>query len=288
MSEIWDSHVHLFSSEMSAQPVAWAATHNEPIWSACVAPPGRRSIQGWADANHLLRDMDNAGIDHVVLLGWYWENQATCSLQNRLYATLIKAHPDRLMAFAGIRASEPFEEELDWCRDNGFVGLGEIHPQAQGFHLKDDCWQSVLKKISDWDWLINLHVTDPDSKPHPGKVETPLMDYFEMAAKWPEQIFILAHLGACLPLKGHVNPANVYYDCAAVPLLYPAKAIKGMVDAVGRDRILWGTDYPLFTFPRTQKKPSFVENLKFLNQSGLAENELRKVLTSNAKEIFHR
>lgn len=286
MKEIWDSHVHLFSPEMSSQPKVWGTFNNEPNWSACVAPPDRPSIQGWASADQLLRDMDKAAIERVVLLGWYWENQATCKLHNRMYAKLIAMHPDRLMAFAAIRASEQFEEELDWCRENGFSGVGEIHPQTQGFTLKDDCWQSVLQKISFWNWPINLHVTDPDSKPHPGKVETPLADYFEMATAWPEQIFILAHLGACIPLKGFTHSANVYYDCAAIPLLYPKTKIKEMATAVGANHILWGTDYPLLNFPKSQKEPGFNKSIHFLKQSALTENELEKVLHSNAKKIF--
>ena len=86
--------------------------------------------------------------------------------------------------------------EIDWARDQGFIGLGEIHPQAQGFHLRDACWRTVLDHIAGWDFPINLHVTDPLTPDHPGKVETPLNDYFEMANQWPDQTFIFAHLGA--------------------------------------------------------------------------------------------
>ena len=36
----------------------------------------------------------------VVLLGWYWESAETCAWQNRFYAACIRAHADRLSAFA--------------------------------------------------------------------------------------------------------------------------------------------------------------------------------------------
>ena len=35
------------------------------------------------DIARRLQDMDTAGVDRAVLLGWYWENASTCAEQNR-------------------------------------------------------------------------------------------------------------------------------------------------------------------------------------------------------------
>src|ERR1700749_802666 len=86
---IVDSHVHFYPKEVSADPVKWGTEHGEPWWTSCVAPVGRRSVQGWASA--------------PVMLGWYWENQETCDLQNAWFNDLIKAHPDRFLAFATVQ-----------------------------------------------------------------------------------------------------------------------------------------------------------------------------------------
>jgi predicted TIM-barrel fold metal-dependent hydrolase len=278
---------------MAEHPGNWAERHGETLWETCVAPPDRPSIQGWANVDQLLNDMDEAGIEKSILQGWYWETMETCQLHNRFYAGLITQHTDRLIAFASIQPlHENALEEVTWAKNHGFSGMGEIHPQAQGFSLGDSSWQEILEHIRDWSFPINLHVTEPVSGPYPGKIDTPLGDYIEMAASWPEQAFILAHLGGLIPLHVHSPEmektlANVYYDCAAIPLLYNSSVLKQVVDTVGPEKILFGTDYPLRVFPRDQKQPDFTRSIHFIQGSGLTEKELRLVFSTNAKRLFN-
>ena len=292
-AKIWDSHIHLFTPEMEQRPSFWADRNRETIWKACVAPPQRPSIQGWASVNNLLHDMDNAGIETAILLGWYWENAETCRLHNRFYADLIKSHPSRLKAFAAVQAKSGNQalREIDWAIQNGFCGLGEIHPQAQGFSLEDPDWLRVMQQLEGIHFPINFHVSDPDTGGHSGKIETPLQDYLTLADKFPEQVFILAHLGAKIPLRKNLvarskHPENIYYDCAATPLLYKSDSILEMVKAAGPERILFGSDYPLRVFPKEQKKPDFIKSVEYARGSGLTESELTCVLSTNAKRLF--
>jgi predicted TIM-barrel fold metal-dependent hydrolase len=81
--------------------------------------------------------------------------------------------------------------------------------------------------------------------------------------------------------------ANVYYDCAAIPLLYNSSVLKQVVDTVGPEKILFGTDYPLRVFPRDQKQPDFTRSIHFIQGSGLTEKELRLVFSTNAKRLFN-
>src|ERR1019366_7206026 len=102
---IVDAHIHLYPAEVAADPGAWGRTRGEPGWAAGVAPKGRRSIQGWADPDTLIADMDEAGVGACVMLGWYWERQETCDLQNKWHAGWIREHPGRLLAFAAVQAA---------------------------------------------------------------------------------------------------------------------------------------------------------------------------------------
>lgn len=278
---------------METHPAAWASRNQEPIWSECVAPTDRPSIQGWASEEQLLRDMDDAGIETAILLGWYWQNIENSKLQNRFYAELIKRHPTRLKAYASVQATAGKDAlaEIDWALANGFIGIGEIHPQAQGFSLADPVWHQVMEHLDGKNCPINFHVTDPNSRSHPGKIETPLADYIKLAHVYPKQIFILAHLGARIPLrKDELElsefPTNLYFDCAAIPLLYERSIIQEMVEAVGAEHILFGSDYPLRVFPKEQKLPEFTQSIQFVRESGLTEDELRCVLSTNAKRLF--
>jgi len=205
----------------------------------------------------LLRDMDAAGVDRAVLLGWYWQNQANCEAQNRFYADCVRAHPGRLAAFATVQpaAGAAALAEVRRARDDGLIGLGELSPHSQGVAINDERWLAVLALAEELLLPVNLHVTEPEGRAYPGRVETPQEDFLAMARAWPRVRFILAHWGGRLWRTGAACPGNVWLDTAASPLLY------GEDGAVWRDglayagnKVLWGTDYPLDLYPNDHDK----------------------------------
>lgn len=288
-----DSHVHFFPKELRNCPITWAKNHSEPLWQQCVAPTDRQSIQGWASDKEMLKAMDEAAIERVILLGWYWENQTTASSQNRIYKELMLKYPDRISAFAALQPSQTKDalEELAWIKDNGFLGVGELHAQAQGYSLKSDCFRQILEAMDGSGLILNFHVTDPNSKDHPGKVETPLADFLWLAEEYPNQITVLSHLGGLLPVFAKQNGLklpknNIYYDTAAVPLLYQSEIINTIRGFVGSENILFGTDFPLRVFPKTQKQPDFHQSVEFVKQLNLPAPDQNKIFRENSKRLF--
>ena len=79
---IIDAHTHRYPDDVIANPSAFAQSANEVGWLNMISPQDRPSLQGWADRKTMLADMDAAGIDQCVLLGWYWENYQTCIKAN--------------------------------------------------------------------------------------------------------------------------------------------------------------------------------------------------------------
>jgi predicted TIM-barrel fold metal-dependent hydrolase len=288
-----DVHTHLYPKEVWRNPRQWGEDHDEQHWSNCVAPLNAISIQGWADLDTLIRDMDIAEIEKVVLLGWYWENQETCEEQNRWYAQAIREHPDRLIAFAAINATsgQAATDSIDRAVELGFRGLGECLPQVQGHTLRDECWLKVVEKATAANLLINLHVTEPIGHDYPGKVETPLEDYVWLAGMFPDTTFILAHWGGLLPLY-ELNPsvrhkmANVFYDTAASPLIYSKKVFRTVLDIIGPDRILYGSDYPLRLYPAEVTDPDFTTFLKEIRSANMTPDEEDALLYNNARRLF--
>jgi predicted TIM-barrel fold metal-dependent hydrolase len=285
---IVDSHVHFYPEEVSADPVKWGTEHREHWWTSCVAPVGRKSIQGWASAAVMLRDMDRAGIEKCVLLGWYWENQETCDLQNAWFKSLIKEYPDRLLAFATVqpRAKQAALDSLERVLDVGFCGIGELFPQAQEFAYDDPYFSRVLQIAAERGTPVNLHVTDPLIPTEVITRATPLDNFVRLAKDFPGVKLILAHWGGGLPFY-ELNPRlreilrNVTYDCAASPLLYDRRVFRQVIDLVGADRVLYGSDYPLFLYPREQQAPEFKRFLNDLVTTGLTAEEQEKVLGKN-------
>ncbi len=250
-----DSHVHLYPPEAGLDPAGWAAARGEAHWSRLCTRrrPDGSPVQTFPNVDQLLREMDAAGIATALLLGWYWENHATCVEQNRFYARCLQAHPDRLAAFATLHpaAGAAALAEVDRAREAGFLGLGELSPHSQQVPLDHPVWQAVLAKAGELGLPVNLHVTDPQSRPYPGQVGTPLGDFLRMARDHPHTVFILAHWGGGLAF----DPAsavlgNVWFDTAASPLLYGPEAWTRALAAVSADRLLFGSDHPLRLYPR--------------------------------------
>ncbi len=248
-----DAHVHLYPPELNRDPAGWAATQREPHWGMLCTRLRKngRPVQAFPSVDELLRTMDAAGVDHAVLLGWYWENHETCIRQNRFYADCTRTHPDRLSAFATVHPSAGVAalDEVRRAHGEGLIGLGELSTHSQHLEPDDANWHAVLDLAGKLSLPVNLHVTDPGGGNYPGRVETPLVDFVSLARAFPTVNFILAHWGGRLWREASPLPPNVFLDTAASPLLYDQAIFAEGVQACGADRVLWGTDYPLDLYP---------------------------------------
>jgi predicted TIM-barrel fold metal-dependent hydrolase len=261
---IVDAHVHLYPAEVDLDPAGWAARSGERHWAVLCTRKRRdgRPVQSLPTIDALLRAMDAAGISRAVLLGWYWERPETCVWQNRFYGTCVRAHPDRLAAFATIHPGAGREHTLAEVRRahvDGLIGLGELSPHSQVFPVNDPVFTDVLRLAGELRMPVNLHVTDPASRPYVGRIETPLTDFRWLAQTFPRTTFILAHWGGMLPLVDATVTAtalpNVYYDTAASPLLYDAMIWDRALPKFGSDRVLFGSDFPLNLYPKLDEAP---------------------------------
>ncbi len=290
-TKIIDCHTHAYPAEVVESPRAWAEAQGELHWAELVAPTGRKSIQGWSDPETMLASMDAAGVEQAVLLGWYWTRESVCRWHNVAMAEWIQAAPDRLIGFAAIYPNENVVDQLEAAKDLGFRGVGELHMGVQGFKASCPHWQAMAQWCVSNNWPINFHVTETAGHEHPGAVATPLQEFVRMAEAEPELKMILAHWGGGLAYFEQ-NPKlrkilrNVYYDTAASPLLYDMSIFKQMVQLVGAQKLLFGSDYPLRIYPRKQKAPDmelFIETIR--EESGLDEAELEALLGGNFRRL---
>jgi uncharacterized protein len=290
-SAIIDAHVHAYPASVAADPAAWGLARKEPGWVACVAPEGKRSLQGWSDPGAMIAHMDEAGVHSCVMLGWYWERLETCEIQNEWHAQWIHRFPGRLYGFAaaqpaaGLRGLEALERALD----SGLCGVGELLPQAQGFTLKNRWWRRIVELAISRRAPINLHATDP-SKGAAAGPRTPLDGYVRLAREYPEATFILAHWGGGMAFRGPPDgkpmPPNLYFDTAASPLLYDTGVFRLALDRVGAERIIYGSDYPLMLHPRLSREPGFTRFLAEIASAGLAPGERADILGLNIRRLL--
>lgn len=291
---IIDCHTHAYPKEVIADPLKWADTHKELHWKELVvSTPQKQSLQGWADVEEFIQAMEAAGVDKAVLLGWYWENIETCELQNKWHVQWVNRYPKRFIPFAPVQPlSNKNLDTLKKAYDRGVVkGIGEVHPGVQGFSLRDKKWLKIVEWAIEKHLPINLHVTEPVGHNYKGKVATPLEDYVWLAQTYPEAKFILAHWGGLL-LFYELNPwckkalKNVYYDTSASPLLYEDKIFKIAVEAVGPDKILYGSDFPLKIYPKRQGQPNFKDFIEAIQELGFSQEVSYRIFYKNILKLL--
>lgn len=286
---IVDAHVHLYPPEVDADPAGWAAARGERHWAVLCTRKRRdgRPVQTLPTVEQLLAAMDAAGVERAVLLGWYWEKPETCATQNRFFAECVRRWPDRLSACATLHPAAgrgAVLEEVRRAQQEGLVGLGELSPHSQGFGVDDPVFREALALAGELGMPVNLHVTDPESRPFPGRIETPAEDFLQLAKGFPATTFVLAHWGGMLPLRDgrFLTLRNVLYDTAASPLLYDPGVWGRVLEVVGRERVLFGSDFPLNLYPTLDERPGLVRFVAEAQTAGAGD----AVLGENAQRVF--
>jgi uncharacterized protein len=285
-----DAHIHYMPPELRARLPELA--EREPYWGLLLDPA--TSVQGWADAPRLLADMDRAEIDRVVVQGEYFQRHESCAARNDASIALVRAHPERVMAFAAIqpRAGRLALEELERCVAGGLVGVGELNPYAQGFGLDDPDFLRLCEACLRHGLPLLLHANEPVGRAYPGKATTGLADYHQLAARYPELKLVLGHWGGGLLFYETIPSVrrelrNVWYDTAASPLVYATEAIfRAALSCVDHRKILYASDYPLLLFPRTQREPDFLPFLRQIDALGLDDEVRAAILGRNAARLL--
>ena len=140
-----------------------------------------------------------------------------------------------------------------------------------------------MQFASDTGWPVTYHVTEPVGHEYAGRIPTPFEDFLWLVREFPELKIILAHAGGLFPfyeLNPMIRPElkNVYYDLAACPLLYEPSLYRKLIEVVGPEKILWGTDYPLRIFPKVQKEPDFSTFKDFVEKEAKLNDSEREAI----------
>ena len=249
---IIDCHCHILPPQFQGRHRELAA--RDATYAALFPDERGRT----ADVDSLLRDMDAAGIDRAVVMGFGWTDQGIARIANDYLVSAAKAHSDRVSAFASLNPAwgDAAILEASRCLDAGAVGIGELHADTQGYDIGDpDVMGPIMSLLRDSGVLITVHASEPVGHLYPGKGQTTPDKLLQFASNFPENRIVLAHLGGGLPFYAAMPEvaealSNVWYDTAALPYLYRPSAVAAAVTTAGADRVLFGTDYPLLTHRR--------------------------------------
>ena len=92
-----------------------------------------------ASAPELLLAMDKAKVDVTVVLGLGWTDLGVAREANEYILRAAASSDGRLVPFCSVSPNWGQEavEEIERCVDRGARGIGELHPDTQGFDITD-------------------------------------------------------------------------------------------------------------------------------------------------------
>lgn len=276
---IIDFHTHIFPPQIKKNRSRYI--DSDPCFAILYSNKAAKLMT----ADELIASMDRTGVDVSVVLNIGWTTHELCVETNDYILESITRYPDRLFGFCSVQPQslEAALDEIERCARGGIKGVGEIRPDMQ---LLDLCDDEVMKPFIDilkkHNLIMLTHASEPVGHIYPGKGAVTPEVLFPFIAGNLDLTIVCSHWGGGLPfyaLMPEVKKAmaNVYFDTAASPLLYSPRVYEQVVQLVGTDRILFGSDYPLLEQGR---------GLKEIKSSNLSEDTIKQILAGNAQRLL--
>lgn len=234
--------------------------------------------------DELLFQMDEAGVAKSVLFAC--EAPIVYS-SNEYVADLCRKHPDRFIGFASVNplrkdAVKIIESAVDKL---GLKGI-KFHPPLQNFYPNDKRVFPVYEKASQLEVPVVFHIgTTPFASLARLDTAYPIL-IDEVACAFPDLRIMLTHLGTLWHNEAFMvaekNP-NVFIDTSAYVYEIKDLLTKEIIQRVGEDKFIFGTDYPMPFGGKSHRMKDFVECLQSLD---LSQETKEKVFFKNIELLL--
>lgn len=241
----------------------------------------------------MLATMDTHHVERAVILPINWseyfpltpdERTDWLAANNDRQAALAVSSGGRFVAYADLALGDvytPQRAAAELARAAGELGLRglKIHPTDLGIPADDLRLVPVLRQAADLGLPVMVHSYPSDSGPS--------FDYSaphriaRMAVTFPDVTWIIAHLGGVrFP---DVIPIETYVDISGMLLglceLYGVAFAERLLRRIGLERVLFGTDYPVFAYERYYE---------VLDQMHFTDDEIGQLAYRNAAAILRK
>ena len=275
---IIDFHTHIFPPRIARDRGRYV--DSDPSFAALYSSPRARL----ATAEEVIASMDKEKIDVSVVLNYGWSTHELCVETNDYILESMARYPGRLIGFCSVQLRSPKAAiaEIERCAKGGIRGVGEIRPDLMP-ELSDEGVVSVfVEAITGHNLVLLTHASEPVGHQYPGKGKATPGTLYPLITRFPHLVLVCAHWGGGLPfyaLMPEVKKAmrNVFFDTAASPFLYTPQIYRQVVELVGAEKVLFGSDFPLLAPGRL---------LKEIKSLDLPQDTEQLILAGNARRIL--
>lgn len=259
---IVDAHCHIYPRKIAEK----ASQNTGNFYSLPMSYDGT--------VEKLLESGARAGVGRYVV-----ESVATTTGQvgsiNRFISEVTEQHPGVFYGLGTLHPDCVDKEEI--VREIIKLGLKgvKLHPDIQRFRLDSDGSLEILSLCSDYGLPVLIHTGDRRYDYSNTNRLIPVLKMF------PRLRVIGAHFGgwslweqATAELCG---TENLFVDCSSSFYAMSRDTAKKLIGRYGADRVLFGSDYPMWDTKET---------LDYLLSLGLPDDDNDRILYKNAFEVF--
>lgn len=252
-----DAHAHIYPSKIAAKAARSVADYYTlPLF-------------GEGTPKHLLSAVENSPITHFIVHSVALKPSNVETI-NSFIAEQCREHPE-FVGFATMHQDyENMEEEVSRAISLGLHGF-KIHPDTQECNIDDPRFMK-LYEIIEGRPPITIHTGDyRHDWSHPRRMKKVLKAF-------PGLVVDAAHLGGWSMYDiGYdwLGSENCYVDISSCLWLIGERRLKEFINLYGSDRVMFGSDYPLFN-PAEELKPLF---------NGISDEVFEKITWHNAERF---
>ena len=258
---IIDSHCHIYPDKIAQK----ASDSTGGFYDLPASMDGRVST--------LVEHGAMAGIDHFIVQSVATTPKQVSSINNFI-ANEVKASEGK---FTGLGTLHPDSEDIE-ADVNEIIALGlkgvKLHPDIQRFKI-DDYRMLKIYELCEGRLPILMHTGDHRyDYSNPNRLK-PILDIYKNLT------VIGAHFGGWSVWEEATRELtkyeNLYVDCSSSLYAISPEVAKNLMHAYGTERVLFGTDYPLWT-PESEVE-------RFMKVD-LTEKEREDIFANNAIRLF--
>ncbi len=221
-----------------------------------------------------------AGIQWTIvspLSGLLPRGKANAVEANRVAMSEVE-ETDGLLLYAIVNPLQPktFDQAKEMVKEARCVGI-KVHPEEHQYPICDH-GDTIFRFTSKLNVPTLVHSGCPNSLPE---------DFLPFADKYPEGSIILAHLGNGAGMKNRpdlqvraiakARHGNLYTDTSSSRSIMPG-LLEWAVGEIGADRILFGTDTPLYSTGMQKAR---------VDEAAISDQDKKLILRENARKLFN-
>ena len=250
-------------------------------WPEKVAQKARENLEtifkvklvGAPTVDTLLKFMQKNQIDISVVCGVAVRAELVPAINDWLFSVRSK----KIKAFCAMHPEYAlWKEELKRIKENA-DGI-KFQPEFQNFYVDDERLYPIYEEISNLNLPILFHCGEELSGTMQVRSSPPRI--LKIKEAFPDLKIIAAHFGGFKfwdEVKKHLLGRDIYLDTSFFFDYLPKEEIVSLLSNHRKDRLLFGTDFPLID----QKK-----DIDFLKSLKLGKDLKEKIFYHNASEIL--